>query len=166
MSDSDRERRARLYTEERQRTIEKALGSGTDGSVWQTSRSTAVKACDDFRRYSTERDCYRLFYERGVDELCGYTIPTLIDYSDQHMVIEMSVVKPPYIIDFGKACLNSAAPTFSQQTMADWYAEKKELWGDYWPEILSILRRLRSLGVIHMDPRPGNIMPANWDPPL
>ncbi len=101
-----------------------------------------------------------------MTEIYGYTIPTLIDFSNDLMVIEMSVVQPPYIIDFGKAYLHSPPPHFSEQTMADWYAEKQELWGEHWPEIRSILNRLRALGIYHLDPRPGNILPANWDPLL
>jgi hypothetical protein len=166
MTLADLEARAREYAERYGLVIEKHLGHGNDGAVWQTTHSTAIKVCEDNQRYSTERDCYRLFRERGVTEIKGFAIPRLVNFSDDLMVIEMDVVQPPYIIDFGKAYLHRAPPHFSQQVMADWYAEKKELWGETWPLIQTILNRLKALGIYHMDPKPHNILPAEWDPPL
>jgi len=166
MGIADLESRARLYTAQTGRAIEKLLGHGNDGAVWQTNRATAVKVCEDHQRYCTERDCYRLFYDQSITEICGYAIPKLINFSDPLQVIEMAVVQPPYIIDFGKAYLHCAPPSFPQQTMADWIAEKKELYGEHWPTIQRILRKLNSLGIHHMDPRPANILPANWNPSL
>ncbi len=164
MSDSDRELRARLYTGERGRTILKKLGNGTDGSVWQTTVSTAVKACEDFQRYSTERDCYQLFLEKGVREIKGYAIPRLIDHSDEHMVIEIDMVKEPYILDFGKASLYGWPPHYTQEVIQELYAERSQLFDDEWPTVRSILAIMRGHGVYHLDPRPHNIHPANWNP--
>ena len=166
MTNSNREDRLRLYLSTRNRAIEKKLGVGNDGEVWQTDKTTAVKVCDDEERYAKERNCYLLLGEKKITEICGFVVPRLIDYSDPLMIIEIDFVKPPYIIDFGKVYLHRAPPHFSQQTMADWYAEKKELYGEHWPTIRSILIRLRAIGIYHMDPKPGNIMPANWDPSL
>jgi hypothetical protein len=166
MDDSDRERRARLYTDERRRTILKKLGNGTDGSVWQTNRSTAVKACEDWLRYSTERDCYWHLTEKGVFSICGYAIPRLLGTSDEHLVIEIEVVSPPCILDFGKASLHQLPSYYSQQTLVDLYEERAPLFDDEWPTVKSILMRLRGYGVYHLDPRPHNIQPKNWNPRL
>jgi hypothetical protein len=166
MSDSERELRASLYTGENDRTILKKLGDGTDGSVWQTTISTAIKACEDLPRYSTERDCYRLFLEKGVTQICGYSIPGLVGYSDELMVIEIEMVQPPYILDFGKASLYRLPPHYTDEDIAELYAERKLLFDDEWPTIRSILARLRGYGVYHLDPRPHNIQPANWNPSL
>lgn len=166
MNASDRELRARLYTGEQSRTILKPLGSGTDGSVWQTTVATAVKACEDFARYSTERDCYRLLLDKGVTEILGYAIPRLIGYSNEHMVIEIDLVKPPYILDFGKASLHGWPSHYTAEQIADFFAERELLFDDQWPTVRSILARLRMYGVYHLDPRPYNILPANWNPRL
>src|SRR5436190_9433081 len=125
MSDSDRQHRASLYTGEHGRTILKQLGNGTDGSVWQTTISTAIKACEDAKRYFIERDCYCLFLEKGVTEICGYAIPRLVGYSDELMVIEIEMVQPPYILDFGKASLYRLPPHYTNDDIAALYAERK-----------------------------------------
>src|SRR5262249_31538951 len=96
----------------------------------------------------------------------GYAVPQLIGYDDNLWIIEMTVVTPPYIIDFGKAYLQKTPPDFSPETMADWIQEKEELYGDHWPEIRSILNRLKSLGIHHMAPKPATILPATWNPSL
>jgi len=162
----DLEDRARLYTERRGYAIAAQLGHGNDGAVWQTSRTSAVKVCEDAARYSTERDCYRLFAERQITEICGFAIPRLIHHDDALLIVEMDIVHPPYIIDFGKAYLHRKPPAFPRETMDEWQAEKQELYGDHWPTIQSILRRLAALGIYHMDPKPANILPANWNPTI
>lgn len=81
------------------------------------------------------------------------------------MVIEMTLVDAPYILDFGKVYLDRP-PDFSPEVMADFFVNQKERWGHYWPEIYKIWNMLKSIGIFHMDPKPGNIMPENYDPTL
>jgi hypothetical protein len=167
MSYADLERRARLYTADRNRTIAPALlGDGTDGRVWKTDKKTAIKVFERQQNFETELACYQLLKERGVYEIQGYAIPRLLDYSREWMVIEMEIVEPPYILDFGKAYFKRQRPQFSPEVMRETRAAQIELWGDYWPEIRSILAKLEALGIYHTDPKPGNIRPANWDPPI
>ena len=104
--------------------------------------------------------------ENNVEEIYGFAIPRLIDYDNTVMVIEMDIVEPPYILDFGKAYLHRPPPHFSPEVMQESYDSQVELWGEHWPMIRKILGRLQSLGIYHVDPSPRNIRPANWDPPL
>ena len=69
----------------------------------------------------------------------------------------MGVVKPPYLLDFGKAHFSS--PDFSPEVMADWEEERRELFGArVWEEsIRPLLWKLESLGIYYLDPKPGNI---------
>lgn len=122
------------------------------------------RPCDDNQRYSTELACYRLLQERQILEINGYAVPQLIDFDAGLRVIEITIVAPPYVIDFGKAYLASAPPDFSPEVISEWLAEKEELYGDRWPEIRSVLARLRLIGIFHLDPKPHNILPLNWDP--
>ena len=142
-----------------------SLGHGTDGGVWKSDRKT-IKVFHRKLNYETERDCYRLLMDKEITEICGFSIPRLVDYDNDWMVVEMDIVEPPYILDFGKAYLNREPPHFSQETMDEWIAEQQALWGDHWPIVRRILARLRSLGIYQVDARPGNIRPANWDPTL
>ena len=72
-------------------------------------------------------------------------------------------VKPPFILDFGKAYLDRSHD-FSDEAMADWQAQIDEIWGDYWPKIRSVKNWLQSLGIVYLDTKPGNIKPPEgWD---
>ena len=103
---SEAEQRARLYSLNRKRAIEGPLGDGIDGGVWRTDKKTAVKACFRETSYVNERDCYRIFLEKGITDIHGFAVPHLFDYDDALMVVEMAIVRPPFILDFGKVYLN------------------------------------------------------------
>jgi hypothetical protein len=76
------------------------------------------------------------------------------------------MVQPPYVLDFGKASLYKLPTHYSNDDIAALYAERKLLFDDEWPTVRSILAKLRGYGVFHLDPRPHNIQPANWNPRL
>lgn len=134
--------------------------------MWQTTKRTAVKVFVRPENYETERDCYRLLLEKNITEVHGFAIPRLIDFHDGLKVVEMDIVEPPYILDFGKAYLHRPPPHFSAEVLQESYESQLELWGKYWPLIRKILGKLQALGIYHVDPSPRNIRPANWDPPV
>jgi hypothetical protein len=132
----------------------------------KTSRKTAIKVFLREPAYQTERDCYLIFRDSNITDIYGFAIPRLIDFNDELRVVEMDIVQPPYILDFGKVYLNRPPPHFSTETIAEWHEQQRETWGDHWPIVQRILAKLQRLGIYQLDPRPGNIMPANWDPPI
>ena len=159
--------RAGLYTAGKNCAILPApLGDGTDGCVWQTSRKTAIKVFARSENFETELACYQLLAERNVREIYGYAIPRLLDFSRELLVVEMEIVEPPYILDFGKAYFKRHPPQFSAEVMQETREAQIELWGEHWPKVRRILAKLESLGIYHMDPKPGNIRPANWNPSI
>jgi hypothetical protein len=133
------------------------LGFGTDGRVWRTSRKSAIKVFEREANYQRERDCYRRLKSREIRRLGCFEIPRLFDGDDQLLVIEMSVVAPPFLLDFAKAYLDRP-PDFSPEVMADWEEQQVEWFGDRWPEIQSALYDLDRIGIYYRDVRPGNIM--------
>ncbi|HUE71388.1 MAG TPA: hypothetical protein VMP01_10940 [Pirellulaceae bacterium] len=165
MADSELLKRANLYAVSQSLTIKDSLGFGTDGVIWSTNVSSAIKVFSRAKNYATELESYRRLHDAGITDLAGFAVPELYGSDDDLLVIEMSLVKPPYVLDFGKVYLDRP-PDFSADVMNDWYAAQKELWGDLWPTVRSILSRLQGLGIYHMDPKPGNIMPEHWDPEL
>jgi hypothetical protein len=142
MTEFDVEERARLYAYQQNRAIEVLLGEGTDGSVWKTNRKTAIKVFIRHTAYQTERDRYRIFRDRNITEICGFAIPRLIDFNDELMVVEMDIVQPPSILDFGKVYLKRPPPHFTREVMAEWHDQQRETWGDHWPVVQRILTRL------------------------
>ncbi len=156
--------RLKQYAEINERVLFEQLRGGTDGEVWSTKVSTVLKSFELWKTYHNEVSCYLRLKDRGLKEIFGFSIPSLEGWDDELMVIEMSIVSPPYILDFGKAYLDRPHG-FPPSVMAEWVAEQQERWGTTWPLIRSILGKLQSVGIYHMDPKPGNILPKDWNPP-
>jgi hypothetical protein len=138
----------------------KQLGFGVHGIVFAAGKQpegrSAVKVNErevDFRR---ERDVYLRLKELGVEKIRDCAVPGLIAYDDELLIIEMSVVTTPYVLDFAGAYLDWK-PDFSEEVMADWQADKQEQFGKRWPEVLAILASLESYGIYMEDVSPSNI---------
>ncbi len=71
------------------------LGVGQEGIVWKTNRETAVKVFDRIGNFDREVHCYLKLKERDIDEIAGFTVPRLIDFDSEFLVVEMSIVSPP-----------------------------------------------------------------------
>jgi hypothetical protein len=96
---------------------EPLLGAGTDGTVWQTQEGTAVKAFERGKNYFLELECYRRFQDQGVNQILGFAVPELEGYSDSLMVVEMTIVEAPYLLDFGKVYLDAPPEYYADKVM-------------------------------------------------
>ncbi len=164
--DSELERRVDLYAQRNNVAITKPpLGGGTDGTVWATSRQTAVKVIRKPEVFANELECYKRLLRRNITVIHGYSVPRLVDYALDLRAIEMDIIEPPRILDFGKVHLDHPGD-FSEQTIADELARQEELWGKHWPTIRRILSFLQGMGIYYTDPNPYNIRPENWDPQI
>jgi hypothetical protein len=161
MSEFSKRERAELYLIRHNKGVklEKTLGSGTDGAVWSTDQATAVKVFDRESGYFNERDTYLRLAEFGVtNELAGFRVAEMVGYDDELMVVEMQLMqKPPFVIDFAKVRLNSS-PDFSDEVLAQNEAEGRELFGDNWPAVVTLLEALESFLIFYLDPKPHNIV--------
>jgi hypothetical protein len=92
----------------------------------------------------------------GVAQIRGCHVPQLLGYDDDLLIIEMTVVTPPYVLDFAGAYLDRP-PDYSEQTLAEWEAEKREQFGDGWCEVQRILWTLERHGIHLLDISPSNI---------
>lgn len=151
--------RATLYAERNTLILDfdDRLGNGQDGAVWKTDKNSAVKALLHQNNYRTELRCYQRLLEHRIGEILGLEVPVLVNYDDELLVIEMDIVEPPYILDFGKAYIDESPP-YSAVQLAAWQREwirffpKKDI-----PKIRSVLAKLRGIGIHYVDPKPGNI---------
>jgi len=136
----------------------KSLGHGIDGNVWQTNRQSAVKSFAREETYRRERDCYRRLFENDVDILAGFDVPLLKDYSNALLVVEMSIVSPPCILDFGKAYVDSP-PEYTVEALAEAEEAERELFSaDEWKQVRLVRAALKRYGIYYFDARPSNIM--------
>ena len=89
---------------------EAKLGHGTDGAVWATTRKTAIKALSLQATYQREVAAYERLAERKISKLHGLNVPELLGYDEELLVIEMTIVQPPFLLDFGKAYVDRQPP--------------------------------------------------------
>lgn len=158
MDNSDLLARAQAYAQARFLVFDgpTTLGYGQDGSVWRTTTPTAIKV---FRRpevYSTERACYERLREHNVTRINEFSIPGLVDFDDSLLVIEMDIVSPPYLLDFGK-CYLDRKPDYSPEVWQEWDEQHDEMWEGRWKVVRRAVWQLEKYGIYHIDPRPGNV---------
>ena len=132
------------------------LGDGNDGAVWESSRNSAVKVLERPDSYQREKQAYLRLQEREIDSIYGFAIPKLVAFDDTRQVIEMTMVFPPFLIDFGKAYVDHP-PDFSEEVMEEWTADMEEIFEDRWEIVRTLLSRLRGMGIYYFDARPANI---------
>jgi len=149
--------RANQYAERWDRTIRHELGFGYDGIVFSTNCQSAIKVVRYEPLYLRERDVYFRLQENGALNILGFDVPSMMNHDDELWVVEMTIVSPPFVLDFAGAYLDRP-PDFPDDVMEDWQAEKKEQFGDRWTMVQKIMREFRKMGVYLADVKPGNIM--------
>ena len=157
MCNPDLRSRAERYAKAHGLRLTDRLGGGSDGEVWKTNRKTAVKVFQYQKNYRMEVACYQRLRQRGVRKIRQFAIPRLIQSDAELLVIEMEIVTPPCIIDFGKAYIDSE-PEHTAETWADHHAEQREIWESRYNEVQVVLWSLRQIGIYYRDAKPANIM--------
>lgn len=133
-----------------------------DGTIWRTSRHSVVKTFEREQNYHDERECYRRFQESKVETISGFAVPAFIDDDFDLLVVELSIVRPPFLLDFGKVYLDTPPPYWNDsEIMGHWHDEGRENFGKRWSKVLSVIRILEGFGIYYVDPKPGNIMFAD-----
>lgn len=132
------------------------IGFGFDGNVFETDRKSAVKFLKYRELYVRERDVYLRLQARGVRKVRDCAVPILLNADDELLAIEMSIVEPPYVLDFAGARLDEPHD-FPPEIRAAWQAEKQEQFEEHWPEVQAILWAFQQLGIYLGDVNPRNI---------
>ncbi|QDU57150.1 hypothetical protein [Aeoliella mucimassa] len=159
LDDSKLFERVKLYARTHNRIVaeHKKLGYGSDGTVWR-SRETAIKAIHHEYNYQVERDSYLRLREANVNSVGEFALPRLLNHDDDLMIIELEIVEPPYILDFGKVYLD-IPPIYwnDQQIRTNAYEEWQERFDSHWESVAAAMAWLERLGIYYVDPRPSNI---------
>lgn len=151
----------RAYASARQLDIVEALGSGKDGIVMvgkskEVPARVAVKAYRFAEFYAREKAVYQRLQKMAVTMVLGFNVPTLIGFDDERLVIEISIVKRPFVLDFAGAHLD-ARPEFPADAWADWESEKREQFEERWSTVEKVMAAFEALGIYLLDVSPGNI---------
>ncbi|HEY4329242.1 MAG TPA: hypothetical protein VGN88_05865 [Phycisphaerae bacterium] len=136
--------------------LESKLGYGKDGTVFLSSAHTAVKVFVSQIPFDRELACYLRLHELEIDEIAGLAVPKMIEFDDTLLVIEMSIVRPPYILDFASAHLDYP-PDFPQDVLDIWEQDRLEEFGSNWSRVKIILQIFESHGIYLTDIHPRNI---------
>lgn len=115
-----------------------------------------MKIHERIAQYECERDVYLRFQEGSVTKIREFVVPRLIEYDDQLLAIEMTIVLPPYILDFAK-CYIDAPPDFSAEVLTEKRRESEEMFGDDWRQVKLALAQLEGMGIWYADPSLRNI---------
>ena len=137
------------------------LGTGIHGIVFAVDGNAefgpaALKVHYFTEPYLRERRAYERLKELGVSEIHGFEVPHLLDFDDESLALKMTIVMPPFVLDFAAAYMDSA-PEFSDEIWQEWTRRNEEQFGPDWPMARMILAKLRVLGIDMHDPSPANI---------
>lgn len=154
-------RRADLYALKHGLLLGEQLGFGVHGIVFVVASKTkpgraAIKVHRREDSYCRERDVYLRLRDHGVNQVRGFHVPQLLGYDNELWVIDMEIVTRPFVLDFADAYLDEP-PDYPAEVLAEWRIEKREQFGDRWPEVELILLSLERYGVYLVDVSPGNI---------
>ena len=149
------------YAEKHNLRLLERLGFGIHGTVHVTQQEgkrdqSAIKALNSAEFYLRERAVYERLRAAQVTDVLGFHVPQLIQFDNNLLVIEMTIVTRPFVLDFAAAYLDSM-PEFSEEIWAQWETEKREQFGVRWTKVRDVLAALENLGIYLTDVTPRNI---------
>ena len=155
--------RIQRYAQRFDVTVGSTLGSGHHGSVFVARSNSnkarfAVKFCRDEPPYVRECRAYRILKERGVFDIEGFSIPQFLGSDEEFLAIQMTIVEPPFLLDFGSAYSRQSLPEFSEGIWAEWREQKQQEFEERWPLVENALMVLRSFDIFMLDIHARNIV--------
>jgi hypothetical protein len=159
--DEDMIEKAETYAAGRVRHLAGRLGFGIHGIVFAIESNdhpgvSALKIHYWEEPYRRERDVYRRLQDEGVMAICSLQVPEMIACDDDLLALEMTMVKPPFALDFAGAYLDFP-PEFSEEVWAEWRQKNEEQFGADWLMAQAVLAALEDLGIHMLDASPSNI---------
>ena len=137
------------YLRSRGLTAGLLLGGGKDGDVYRTNRPSAVKLHRVAEVYRRERDCYFRLGDVGLTEIEGLALPEMVGYDNDLLVIEMTIVARPFLLDFASGYLDDP-PDWPEEVMAQWHEDLRERFDERYDDVLDVLAELESQAGIHL----------------
>lgn len=90
-----------------------------------------------------------------MDAILGLNIPTLIDSHPDLMVIEMTSVQPPFLLDFASVLFEP--PDFESGIYAGWHDRMQFRFGGNTWFVVAVYNALAAMGLYYMDMHRGNL---------
>jgi hypothetical protein len=153
---ADIQQRFDQYCAARQQTAIADLGYGVDGYLWRVTGDSVIKVFRHDRQFDQELAVYQRLTARRIDRLQGFAVPILLNHDSEQRILELSLVSPPFVLDFAAAGLDAPPPGFDPDDPV-WLAEKQRLYGGDWHDVKRLLDALRLYGIHFADVHLGNI---------
>ncbi len=120
---------ARTFASRHQLHLAERLGFGIHGIVFVAEHNlkagkTALKILRSNEPYERERRVYERLREAQISAILGCNVPQLIRFDEELLVIEMSIVTRPFVLDFAGAYLDRP-PGFPEEMWIEWEAENE-----------------------------------------
>jgi len=117
------------------------LGDGKDGSVFSTTLGHAVKFLRRRLDYTRELRAYLVLQEQQVVEIEFFQIPQLLRFDDELFAVEMTIVRPPFLLDFVSSYTDEEIEwlNFTEDVLTERETFWEERFGERWP----VVARLR-----------------------
>jgi len=152
---------AQTYIHRHNLRLAERLGHGIHGIVYAAERNdkpgnVAIKVHRSRDAYERELAAYLRLREEHVEEVFGFNVPKLIHFDEELLVIEMTIVARPFVLDFAGAYLD-CAPQFSDEIWREWETEKRDQFESRWPKVQAVMARLEELGIYVVDVSPRNV---------
>ena len=94
--------------------------------------------------------------ERGIVQIRGFNVPEFIAADDEWLVLQMTIVPKPFVLDFGGARLDEK-PYFPEEIWEEWRERKREMFEKRWHTVEEVIFEFQLLGIYLMDVHPRNI---------
>lgn len=135
----------------------KDLGSGAEGFVFPSKDATAIKVFTHRMRFEKELAAYSRLAELDIIEVLGFSIPKLISYDARLLVIEMTIVQPPFLLDFAQATIDEPFE-FEAGQEQEWWSEVEDAFGEHFSIAQDVFYALeRIAGIYYYDLKPRNL---------
>jgi hypothetical protein len=154
-------RNAQAYASRHHLSLAEPLGFGIHGAIHVAEDKSivgkfAIKVHCSAEPYHREREIYGRLKEAKIRDIVGFNVPQAIRFEDELLLIQMTIVTRPFVLDFAGAYLYEP-PEFSEEVLAQSEAELRERFEDRWPKVQEVLAALRSLDIHMLDVSPNNI---------
>jgi hypothetical protein len=154
-------KKALAYAGRHELTLAERLGFGIHGIIHVAENKsrggkTAVKAHFEAEPYHRERAVYERLRSASVTEILGFNVPQMLRADDDLLIIEMTIVTRPFILDFAGAFLD-LPPSFSEEIWNTWELEKRDQFESRWATVCQILGALEEMEIFMVDVSPSNI---------
>jgi hypothetical protein len=136
----------------------KVLGWGVDGVVYPSpTDTTAVKIHKGEESFARELAAYKRLRKHDVTVFEGFNVPRLVRFDASRLIIEMSVVKVPFLLDFAGSTLNTPKK-YPPHAMQEFWEKVHERFEDDADTAISVFWGLvRQYGIYYWDLKPGNL---------